>query len=427
MRKITLVVLLFMLFGSVTAQDTWTWTQRYNGPKHLNDVAAGADGLFVAVGNDGAILTSSDGVDWIERNSNTHHGLHRVIWGDGMFVAGGDSGTIITSGDGVEWVVRKVGGNESIRSIAWGNGKYIADIGNGLRVLISENGIEWIDEQTMYGGYTNFSMPFVNFVYGDGLFMSGYGDCSIPVSTDGINWEHESGPSFYSFGCSSCRSSPPILSTNLACMPSCPPGVSVAYGNGIFLLLAGGGWGTPRGLARYERSSAWEIIDYDCDWIGRKNINGYNVIYDGTLFIIIGSNGIYFTENGNVFKQISTKSLRDGTSMAYNGNVYVTVNGTEIGTLSEGFTSIVNQKQAVKSVSNFTIRQNGKILKITFTDKNLRPQIKLFNIVGKRQKIKPVFNNDGTISLSVSHLALGLYVLSVNDKKENWQKQIMVR
>ena len=423
-----LLITIVLFVNTVIAQDTWTWTQRYSGPRHLNDVAAGADGLFAAVGNEGAILTSPDGIEWTERNSNTYHGLHTVIWGDGMFVAGGDSGIIVTSVDGVEWVVRRSGGS-TIRSIAWGNGKYVASIARALHILISDDGIEWI-EQTISGNGIVYN---AHLVYGDGLFMAAYDDCYVPVSTDGVNWRLENddilrgrGPIFYFFECNNCYYYPP---NNLACMPACGVVHSIAYGNGIFLLSGQvpGRGGYPKGLARYERGSVWEIIDYDCDWSGRRSINGYSIIYGETRFVIAGSNGIYFTENGDVFELISTKSLRRGVSMAYDGSVYVTVYGTEIGTLSEGFSSILNPRHTAKFTSNFTLHQNDRLLKITLSNKNLRPQIAIFNLAGKRQKVKLTFHTDGMISVSLSNLATGMYILRIDSGKESWQRQVMVR
>jgi hypothetical protein len=48
-----------------------TWTLRNLGqPHNLFGVAYG-NGLFVAVGNDGTILTSPDGVSWTQRTSGT--------------------------------------------------------------------------------------------------------------------------------------------------------------------------------------------------------------------------------------------------------------------------------------------------------------------------------------------------------------------
>ena len=64
--------------------------------------------LFVSVGEDGTILTSSDGNSWTERTSGTSEDLYEVTYGNGLFVTVG-RGTIITSTDGTTWTERDSG------------------------------------------------------------------------------------------------------------------------------------------------------------------------------------------------------------------------------------------------------------------------------------------------------------------------------
>jgi hypothetical protein len=74
-----------------------SWTQRTSGTSNwLNGVAYG-NGLFVAVGDGGTILTSPDGVSWTQRTSGTSNQLNGVAYGNGLFVAVGWDGTILTS------------------------------------------------------------------------------------------------------------------------------------------------------------------------------------------------------------------------------------------------------------------------------------------------------------------------------------------
>ena len=55
---------------------------------------------FVAVGNSGTILTSSDGTSWTSPTSGTSNDLKGVTYANSTFVAVGKSGTILTSTDG---------------------------------------------------------------------------------------------------------------------------------------------------------------------------------------------------------------------------------------------------------------------------------------------------------------------------------------
>jgi photosystem II stability/assembly factor-like uncharacterized protein len=55
------------------------------------------NGLFVAVGARGTILTSSDGANWTKQTSPTDDLLIAVTYGNGIFVAVGRYGTILTS------------------------------------------------------------------------------------------------------------------------------------------------------------------------------------------------------------------------------------------------------------------------------------------------------------------------------------------
>ena len=81
--------------------DGLDWHQR-NISQRLMDVAYGS-GSFVAVGEEGTILTSADGATWKPQPAGTDNTFGAVVYGNGRFVAVGDSGTIVTSMDGRSW------------------------------------------------------------------------------------------------------------------------------------------------------------------------------------------------------------------------------------------------------------------------------------------------------------------------------------
>lgn len=84
----------------------WT-SSKSNTSSHLFSVTYG-NGTYVAVGENGTILTSNDGGDnWTNRASNTGKMLRSVAYGNGTYVAVGDDGTILSSGDGASWTTTR--------------------------------------------------------------------------------------------------------------------------------------------------------------------------------------------------------------------------------------------------------------------------------------------------------------------------------
>lgn len=97
----------YALYSSTNGVD---WTVRYNvlsiNPYSMLNAVTYAGNQFVAVGSDGIILTSADGLTWAERNSGTKNHLYTVIYARGLLIAGGSAGTILTSADGINWANR---------------------------------------------------------------------------------------------------------------------------------------------------------------------------------------------------------------------------------------------------------------------------------------------------------------------------------
>jgi len=82
---------------------------KYPRPATLNDITYGAS-LLVTVGDEGTILTSSDGITWTESVSGTEENLNAVNYASniGQYIAVGDNNTIIKSDDGVTWTNHQV-------------------------------------------------------------------------------------------------------------------------------------------------------------------------------------------------------------------------------------------------------------------------------------------------------------------------------
>ena len=119
--------------------DNWQWQNPRPQGNELLSVAYG-NGTFVAVGNWGTIVTSSDGINWSWRDSRTTNFLAAVTYGNGTFVAVGAA--IVTSTDGVHWTRRSDGNGNYLYGVTYTNDRFVA-VGMGSAILQSSDGEHW--------------------------------------------------------------------------------------------------------------------------------------------------------------------------------------------------------------------------------------------------------------------------------------------
>lgn len=242
----------------------------------LTGITYGA-GTFVAVGYDGTVLTSPDGINWIARNSGTTDTLGCVAFGNGTFVAVSHY-TALTSPDGINWTARDLGfGDPSpcwgfcgpvFNSIVYGNGIFVTvgcywfTFSQSAIIGTSSDGINWTINWSSGFRVHNF----IGITYGNGTFLTVGTDGAILTSPDGINWtERNSGTTDILTG--------------------------VAFGNGTFVAVGGG---------HYDLHEAWiddSMILTSSDgvtWTQRKlnpdqfNDNFWGVAYGNQAFVTVG-------------------------------------------------------------------------------------------------------------------------------------------
>lgn len=141
----------FALIVCVAARAQETWVARTSGTtSHLWNIANGG-GQWVICGEQGTILTSSDGVTWTKRVSGfPTRWLVGTGYGAGTWVVVGEAGLILTSTDAVTWTARNSTGTR-INSVVYGNGMFLAIDDAGDR-WVSPNGVNWSFGQTARGG-----------------------------------------------------------------------------------------------------------------------------------------------------------------------------------------------------------------------------------------------------------------------------------
>ncbi len=196
----------------------------------LNGVTFGVD-TFVAVGEDGTVLTSQDATLWTMRPEfgDVAADLKAVGYGGNRFVAVGASGKGFTSPDGIEWqALTNPFGSTSLTGtgVAYGgpSGTFVA-VANSTsagKIFTSPDGTTWTEVKP----YPAATVPLLYGVYWDTKtknFFAVGGKATIWSSPDGFVWEERvSDPDFF---------------------PSAGPGTgtatirSLAYGNNLLVAV----------------------------------------------------------------------------------------------------------------------------------------------------------------------------------------------
>ena len=109
------------------------------------------NGLFVAVGSGGAVMTSPDGLRWTRRTAAAANSWQGVAWDGQKFVAVSSNGTnrVMYSSDGFTWENGAVDGFSDMhdcewRDVTYGNGWFVAVARLGPdRAMYSSNGTYW--------------------------------------------------------------------------------------------------------------------------------------------------------------------------------------------------------------------------------------------------------------------------------------------
>ena len=273
----TISATLGSISGSTTLTVTLTpafsdgldnWPLRTSGTTSaLNRVTFG-NGTFVAVGQDGTILTSTDGVTWTQRNPGTANTLLAATCGNGIFVAVGELGTVLTSPDGITWTSRNSGTSSNLGDVTYGNGTFAAVNSYG-DILTSPDGVTWTlrysDVVNRITGVTYVNNLFVAV----GLANKGcdsrlcVAEPVILFSSDGFGWNQKV-PQY----------NPPG--------PFSPVLYHVSYGNGIFLALSSGRILTSPDGVTWTLRYSW-----------RTNL--YGVTFRNGTFVAVGQDGTILT------------------------------------------------------------------------------------------------------------------------------------
>ncbi len=129
------------------------------------------NGVFVAVGYGGLVVTSPDGATWTRQsfNSSSDLGVVNVVFANNLFLAVTNTGAVFKSSDGVSWSKMHVSAG-ALWAGTYGSGMYVV-VGDGAAVYSSPDATTWT-QRTMPGvsiGSGSFSSITYN---GNGQFVA---------------------------------------------------------------------------------------------------------------------------------------------------------------------------------------------------------------------------------------------------------------
>jgi alpha-tubulin suppressor-like RCC1 family protein len=270
-------------FWAYRGMEPSAWVELYG-------VAFGQN-KFVAVGDQGVILVSSDGMSWSNRApASSTNRLHGIAWGTSNCVAVGVKGAMFTSLDGLSW--SKLGPYTSnyLKSICYGIDRFVA-VGASGTLLVCSNGSLWTQKFTG----TDETLNAVTF--GKGIFVAvgdnGVTNSVIFISTNGVFWTR-------------CEST---TRKNLR---------GVAYGRDRFMAVGNDGT-----ILTSSDARVWiQSIPTNIDWT-TENLRG--VTYGGGNFVVVGNEGNLWT-SPDALSWTPRSDLDDNlTSVAYGQGRFVVV------------------------------------------------------------------------------------------------------
>jgi len=261
--------------------------------------------FFVAVGNNGIVMTSVDGMAWTTQSSGTTEALHSITWDGTQFVAvGGDdspveSRVIMTSPDGITWTFQAgISPAGTQIDIAWDGTQYVV-VGRYGKIQTSPDGFIWTQQSKGTANELRAVSSNGSILVAAGVWGDFYNNGEIVTSTDGVTWDLQVGGIINGFSDIVWTGSQFVV-----------VGGDFPFASGIHTSPDGINWSTQAaGTTNYLHGVTWNGTQYVA------------VGYDGT--VITSADAISWTTQTSV----TSNTLQD---IAWNGSLYVAVGGIDL-------------------------------------------------------------------------------------------------
>ncbi len=182
LRVLTVLFCCLVALPVSAADELWEWVTPWPQGYDLYAAATGG-GVTVAVGENGTVITSTDGVEWRLSRTGFVYNLSDVVWSNGLFVAVGSYsgwefnpvlGVILTSDNGVDWIERYRTESQTVDAVVWTGSRFVA-VGVADKVLLSSDGISWSEQPTGSEAWTMMDLAW-------------NGSMLVAIGSDNVPW-----------------------------------------------------------------------------------------------------------------------------------------------------------------------------------------------------------------------------------------------
>lgn len=314
-----------------------TWTRRNPVAAVTRLVGVVWNGTrYVAVGDDGYVLTSTDGASWDTSQLPNSPDLTDIAWNGSVHVAVGSLGTVYTSPDGLTWTKRSTPTSSHFAGLCWTGTSFYATAGRS--VLSSPDGITWTERTS--------SAPNLlrKIVYGGGGLVAIVQGGTLFTSADGSTWTTVETGLTNSFGSVAYDGQKWLVATGNARMLTSTDRVTwTSHPQSNSAALTGMIWNGERFFSTSSSGRVWSSSDgldwtrHDLDW----SVTSWHALWDGQRFLIVGDSGFLATGTPDattwtIRGSATANSLND---VIWTGERYVAVgNFGDIVTSPDGFT-----------------------------------------------------------------------------------------
>lgn len=177
--------------GIFTSSDAMNWTNNSLPPTthDLHELVYG-NGRFIAFAKSrDLVYHSTNGVNWVSNETALASQVACARFVNGRFMAVGGNGVVLFSDDGLNWSATNAPTTEALNTLAFGKGRYV--LGGYFVTGYSMDGTNWTIQPAPIQVYD------IQFM--DGWFVAVGNSYGMLVSRDGVQWESVDDPALNSY------------------------------------------------------------------------------------------------------------------------------------------------------------------------------------------------------------------------------------